>query len=133
MRSRLGLVAFVLALIGFGASIASALDYFAAQPTFCAESGCETVRQSAWSHPLGIPMPLVRLAFYGLMIALCFVEKPRVRMLAAVAGAAWAIFLITLQATVIGAWCKLCMIADPTAIVQAIVIVAGASTLRFAG
>ncbi|MFT3700531.1 MAG: vitamin K epoxide reductase family protein [Kofleriaceae bacterium] len=133
MRSRLSLPAFVLASIGFGASVASAIDYFGVQPTFCSESGCATVRQSDWSHPLGIPMPLLGLAFYALMIGLCFVEKPLIRKVAAAAGGAWAVFLIVLQASVIHAWCKLCMIADPTAIALAIVVLAGAGTLKFAG
>lgn len=133
MRSRLSLVAFVLASIGFGASIASAIDYFGKQPTFCSESGCATVRQSDWSHPLGIPMPVLGLAFYAVMIALCFVDRPRLRKLCAAAGSAWAVFLIILQASVIHAWCKLCMIADPTAILLAAVVLAGAGTLKLAG
>ena len=32
----------------------------APRPTFCAESGCATVRASAWSHPLGHPDAAVR-------------------------------------------------------------------------
>ncbi len=127
MRSRLALA---LSLLGFGASLASLIDYTAVHPTFCAESGCETVRASAWAHPLGIPMPLFGLAFFAVMIALAFVPRPRLRLGLAIAGGAWAITLIALQALVIGAWCKLCMIADPIAIVLALTVVAGARTLR---
>jgi protein-disulfide isomerase/uncharacterized membrane protein len=130
MRPRLSLVALVLSLVGFGASLASAVDYMATQPTFCAESGCATVRASAWAHPLGVPMPLLGLGFFAAMIALSFVERPGLRMLFAIGGAAWAIALIAIQALVIGAWCKLCMIADPIAIVLAMTIVAGARTLK---
>ncbi|HET9988647.1 MAG TPA: vitamin K epoxide reductase family protein, partial [Kofleriaceae bacterium] len=82
MRPRLSLAAFVLSVAGFGASLASLIDYRA--PTFCAESGCDIVRASAWSHPLGIPMPLVGLAFFAGMIALSFVARPRLRRLLAV-------------------------------------------------
>jgi uncharacterized membrane protein/2-hydroxychromene-2-carboxylate isomerase len=130
MRPRLSLLALVLSLVGFGASLASLIDFMAAQPTFCAESGCATVRASAWAHPLGVPMPLLGLAFYGAMIALSFVERPRLRGVLAIGGAAWAIALIAIQAFVIGAWCKLCMIADPIAIVLALAVIAGARTLK---
>ena len=35
--------------------------------------GCATVRASAWSHPLGIPMPAIGIAFFAAMIVLAFV------------------------------------------------------------
>ncbi len=106
------------------------LDYLAVKPTFCAESGCETVRASAWAHPLGIPMPVFGLGFFAVMVALAFAPRPRLRMVLAIAGGAWALALIALQALVIGAWCKLCMIVDPIAILLAITIVVGAKTLK---
>ena len=129
MRPRLSLFAFMLALIGFGASLASLIDYLAADPTFCAESGCATVRASAWAHPLGVPMPVLGLGFFATMIVLAFVERPRLRLVLAIGGGAWAITLIAVQAFVIGAWCKLCMIADPIAIALAATIVVGARTI----
>src|SRR5258706_3699408 len=116
MRSRLALV---FSLIGLGASIASLVDYFAAEPAFCAESGCATVRASAWSHPLGVPMPLVGIAFFAVMTVLCFASARRLRLGLALAGGAWALFLVGLQALSIGAWCKLCLVADPAAIALA--------------
>ncbi|MEO8841591.1 MAG: vitamin K epoxide reductase family protein [Kofleriaceae bacterium] len=130
MRPRLSLFALIVSLVGFGASLASLIDYVAADPTFCAESGCATVRASAWAHPLGVPMPVLGLGFFAVMTVLAFVERPRLRTVLAIAGAAWAIALIAIQAFVIGAWCKLCMIADPIAIVLALAVVAGARTLR---
>lgn len=117
-------------MLGFGASCASSLDYMAAKPTFCAESGCETVRASAWAHPLGIPMPFFGLVFFAVMVALAFVPRPRLRMVLALGGGAWALALIALQAFVLGAWCKLCMIVDPIAILLAITVVAGAKTVK---
>ncbi|HEU4729423.1 MAG TPA: vitamin K epoxide reductase family protein [Kofleriaceae bacterium] len=118
------------AVIGLSASIASAIDYFGADPAFCGETGCATVRESAWAHPLGLPMPIVGIAFYLGALALCFLEAPRLRRGLAVAGAAWAVFLIVLQASVIGAWCKLCLVADPAAIGYAAAVLAGATVLR---
>jgi uncharacterized membrane protein/predicted DsbA family dithiol-disulfide isomerase len=131
MHPRRSLVAIGFAIVGLGASIASLIDYFGTNPTFCAETGCATVRESAWAHPLGIPMPVLGVAFYLAALVLSFVDAPRLRRVLAIAGAAWAVLLIVLQASVIGAWCKLCMIADPAAIGYALAVLAGATTLRF--
>ena len=117
-------------VIGLGASIASLIDYLGASATFCAESGCDTVRASAWAHPLGVPMPVLGIAFFAAAIALGFIESPRLRRALAIAGGAWALLLIGLQAFSIGAWCKLCLVADPSAIGYAIAVLAGARALR---
>ena len=113
-------------MIGLGASVASALDFWTAEPAFCADAGCATVRSSAWAHPLGVPMPVLGVAYFALAIALVFVERPRLRRALALAGAAWATALIAVQAFAIHAWCKLCLIADPAAIGYALAVIAGA-------
>jgi protein-disulfide isomerase len=130
MRPRLSLAALAFAVIGLGASIASLIDYLGETATFCAESGCATVRESAWAHPLGIPMPVLGIAFYAAALGLSFVDALRLRRGVAIAGAGWAVLLIVLQAAVIGAWCKLCMVADPAAIGYALVVLAGARVVR---
>jgi uncharacterized membrane protein len=126
----LSIAALGLSVVGFAASVASAVDYLAPEPAFCAETGCATVRASWWSHPFGLPMPVLGVAFFATMVVLAFVERPRLRRALAIAGGAWAIGLIALQAFVIGAWCKLCLVVDPTAIALAGVVGAGASTMR---
>jgi uncharacterized membrane protein/predicted DsbA family dithiol-disulfide isomerase len=131
MRSRaLAILALVLALVGFGASVASLFDYLAPTPTFCSETGCATVRQSGWAHPLGIPLPILGIAYFLAMAVLAFLPRSRARFVLAGVGAAVGIALILIQAISIGAWCKLCLIADPAAIAGALVIFAGAGTLR---
>jgi protein-disulfide isomerase/uncharacterized membrane protein len=131
MRPRLSLAALGFAVIGLGASIASLIDYLGASPTFCAETGCATVRESAWAHPLGVPMPAIGIAFFAAALVLGFVQAPRLRRALAIGGAAGALFLIGLQAFAIGAWCKLCMVADPAALAYAVAVIAGARTIRF--
>jgi len=131
MRPRLSLAALGFAILGLGASIASLIDYVGAAPTFCAETGCATVRESAWAHPLGIPMPVLGVAFYLGALVLSFVDAPRLRRVLAIAGAAWAVLLIVLQAFVIDAWCKLCLVADPAAIGYALMVLASATAVRF--
>ncbi len=118
-------------MVGLGASIASSIDYFGASATFCAETGCATVRESGWAHPLGVPMPVLGIAFFVSALVLGFVNAPRLRHALAVTGAAVAVLLILVQAFVIGAWCKLCMVADPAAIGYALAVLAGAAALRF--
>jgi predicted DsbA family dithiol-disulfide isomerase len=76
-------------------------------------------------------MPVLGVAFFLAAIALGFADAPRLRRGLAVVGAAWAVALIAVQAVAIGAWCKLCMVADPAAIAYALLVLAGASTLRF--
>jgi uncharacterized membrane protein/predicted DsbA family dithiol-disulfide isomerase len=133
MRPRLSLMALALglAVVGLGASIASLIDTFAVSPTFCAETGCATVRESAWAHPFGIPMPVLGVVFFVAAIVLCFVDAPRLRGAVALAGAAVGVCLLVVQALVIDAWCKLCLIADPAAIGFAALVLGGATTLRF--
>jgi uncharacterized membrane protein/predicted DsbA family dithiol-disulfide isomerase len=124
-------IALLAAIVGLGASIASLVDYLGTQPTFCAETGCATVRQSAWSHPLGIPLPVIGIAHFTTMIVLSFIERGRMlRLVLAIVGGLAAIGLIALQAVSIGAWCKLCLVADPSAIVLALAVVAGAGVLQ---
>lgn len=131
MRSRvLGVVALALALVGLGASVASLYDAFTPAPMFCSQSGCETVRSSAWARPLGIPLPILGIAYFAAMAVLAFVARPRLRVALAAVGGGVGIALIAIQAFAIGAWCQLCLIADPAAIAGAIAVIAGAGTLR---
>ncbi|MDX2087684.1 MAG: vitamin K epoxide reductase family protein [Kofleriaceae bacterium] len=124
------LVAIAAAVIGLAASAASFYDLLGPAPAFCAEAGCATVQHSAWAHPLGIPMPVLGLLFFAAALGLSLIRAPRLRLVLALGGAAWASFLIILQATVIGAWCKLCLVADPAAILYALAVVGGATTVR---
>jgi protein-disulfide isomerase len=125
----LTLGAIAAAIAGLGASLTTLIDDLGSAPTFCAETGCEIVRTSSWARPLGIPMSVLGVLFFSTALVLAFVAAPRLRRWLAIAGGAWALWLIALQAFVIGAWCKLCLVADPSAILHAIFVVAGARTL----
>jgi len=142
-RPWLAVAALGIVVIGLAASVASLIDYLGASPTFCAETGCASVRESAWSHPLGIPLPVLGIAFFCAALALGFVERsetggraprgigaPRLRRALAIAGAVGGAALIAVQAFAIGAWCKLCLISDLAALGHAIAVLAGAGTRR---
>ena len=128
--SWLSVLALALSCLGLGASLASLVDYLSPIPTFCAASGCETVRTSAWAYPLGIPMPVFGVVFFAAMIVLALIARPRLRVALALGGAAWALVLVGVQAFLIGAWCKLCMIADSSATALALCVLAGAQPIR---
>lgn len=125
----LTLGAIAAAIAGLGASLASLVDDLGGAPTFCAETGCEIVRTSAWARPLGIPMSVLGVGFFSAALVLAFAPAPRLRRWLAIAGGAWAVWLIALQAFVIEAWCKLCLVADPAAIVHAVLVAAGARAI----
>src|SRR6185295_13334212 len=122
--------ALAAAIVGLGASLTAMIDDLGGAPTFCAETGCETVRTSVWARPLGIPMSVLGVGFFAACVVLAFVHAPRLRRWLAIAGGAWAVWLIGLQAFAIGAWCKLCMVADPAAIAHAACVIGGASAVR---
>lgn len=115
------LVATALALTGLAVSAALLADSLRAAPTFCAEGGCAEVRATGWAHPLGIPMPLVGLAFFLVALALAAAgpRAHRARRAVALAGAAGALGLLAVQGLVIGAWCRLCVVTDVAAILHA--------------
>ncbi|HKE17769.1 MAG TPA: vitamin K epoxide reductase family protein [Kofleriaceae bacterium] len=122
-------LAAVLALVGMAVSAALLVDSMRPVPAFCAAEGCAAVRATAWARPLGIPMPVLGLLFFAAALALS-AAGPRLavaRRLAALAGGAVAIGLLALQAFVIGEWCRLCVIADLSAIALAGLVVAGGS------
>jgi len=131
MRSLLTVGAVIAAVVGFAASLTALIDDLGGGPTFCAESGCEIVRASAWARPLGIPMSVLGVGFFAAMLVLAFANAPRLRRWLALAGGAWAVWLIGLQAFAIGAWCKLCLVADPSAIAHAGFVLAGAASVQF--
>jgi uncharacterized membrane protein/protein-disulfide isomerase len=116
MRRALPFLAIAITLLGLAASAASLADSLAPAPAWCSAGGCATVRASAWAKPLGIPLPFVGVGFFSALLALSLLDVTRARRALAIAGAVGALGLISLQAFVIGAWCKLCLVADLSAL-----------------
>lgn len=121
-------------VVGLAASLASAVDDLGPRATFCSESGCDQVRHSWWAHPVGVPMWLVGVGFFAVMVSLAFAERYQlVRRVLAVAGGAWGVGLVVIQGVSIGAWCTLCLVADPSAIVLGLCVMLGARPLALSG
>jgi uncharacterized membrane protein len=129
----------VLALIGVLISIymsAYKLGVFGA--IICGTSGgCEIVQNSPWSVFMGVPVPFIGLAGYAGMLALAIVglqpayatsrRIPLLLFAGAFAGLAFSGYLTYLEAAVIHAWCRWCIIS---AVLASLLFLAALPELR---
>jgi protein-disulfide isomerase/uncharacterized membrane protein len=111
-----------LALAGLVASSMLLAEYLGRAGLFCggAGSGCDAVRLWSQRHLGAVTVPLAGVAYFAGVLALAvFARDAKGRRLLAAAGAlgalAGAVFL-GLQAFVIHAYCKLCLIVDVASI-----------------
>jgi uncharacterized membrane protein len=108
-----------------GAGIAAYLTYthYAHTAVLCTTGGCETVQTSRYAEIAGIPIALFGLGAYLVLLgtALSASEAARaVGAAVAVAGAAFSVYLIYLQLSVIDAVCQWCMASDTIMIALAV-------------
>lgn len=113
--------ALLASIVGAAASAYLLVEYVTGQPGVCLTgSGCDLVRSSAFAYPLGVPLPLIGLAFY-LVATWLTLAMPGARPVAgvrvgvalmglAVFGAAASAFLTALEAFVIRAFCSWCLV-----------------------
>jgi uncharacterized membrane protein len=101
-----------------GVAVAGYLTYVHYQPDalICtSHGGCETVQESSYAELAGIPVALLGLLAWSAVVVLVAWDSELARTLvAAVAlgAAGFAIYLVTLQAFVIDAWCIWCLVND---------------------
>jgi len=101
-----------------GTAVAGYLTYVHYRPDalICTSSGgCETVQESSYAELVGIPVALLGLLAYLAVLALVLWDTEAARTaVAAIAlgGAAFAVYLVALQAFVIDAWCVWCLVND---------------------
>ena len=118
-----------------GVAVAGYLTYVHYQPDalICtSHGGCETVQKSSYAELAGIPVALLGLLAWSAVVVLVAWDSELARTLvAAVAlgAAGFAIYLVTLQAFVIDAWCIWCMVND-LVLVPLLAILAIWRTLR---
>jgi len=87
----------------------------------CGTGGCATVQNSPWAVFLGVPVPIIGLIGYGLLFITALLGiQPRFEMdrriallliVAALTGAAFSAYLTWLEARVIHAWCRWCIVS----------------------
>jgi len=118
-----------------GVAVAGYLTYVHYQPDalICtSHGGCETVQKSSYAELAGIPVALLGLLAWSAVLVLVAWDSELARTLvAAVAlgAAGFAIYIVTLQAFVIDAWCIWCMVND-LVLVPLLAILAIWRTLR---
>jgi uncharacterized membrane protein len=106
----------VLALGGI--AIAGYLTYVHYQPEalICTGGGgCETVQKSSYAELAGLPVALLGLGAFIVMLALVAWDSELARTLAAalaLAAPGFSVYLVSLQAFVIDAWCVWCLVND---------------------
>jgi len=67
-------IVFVLSLIGIVMAVYVLQSFLRQTSIVCLNSGCEIVRKSPLSYPLGIPVPAVGLVGYGILSILAFLR-----------------------------------------------------------
>ena len=111
---RLAVAAVALA----GACVAGYLTYVHYRPAalVCTGGGgCETVQESSYAELAGIPVALLGLIAWCAVLVLVAWNSELARILVAalaLGAAGFAIYLVTLQAFVIDAWCIWCLVND---------------------
>jgi uncharacterized membrane protein len=120
MINRMGIA--LLALVGVLISAyMTAYKFGLLGSIVCGTGGCETVQNSPWSVFLGVPVPIIGLVGYGLLFIVAllglqarFEDDRRIALLLIAGGATGAAFsgyLTYLEATVINAWCRWCIVS----------------------
>ena len=101
----------------------------------CAQGGgCDTVKASVYAHPLGVPLPLLGVAYFVALALVAAVPRLRRALLPlALTGGAGALALLAIQAFVIGAFCRLCLVADGSALLAGVAALLGRGTGARAG
>src|SRR5262249_34266500 len=104
---------YLFALLGLGTSSLLVVDYVRTLPIFCdGGGGCDVVRQSAFAHLLGLPTPVFGVVFFVGVLLLALWPARRLLVAWCAAGALGALTLLGIQAFVLHAFCKFCVVAD---------------------
>jgi uncharacterized membrane protein len=103
----------------------------------CGSGGCETVQNSPWASFMGMPVPFIGFAGYGLMFALAIAglqpalaNDRRIAALLALGatiGLVFSGYLTYLEAAVIHAWCRWCIVS---AVLATLIFIAALPELR---
>jgi uncharacterized membrane protein len=112
-RLRAGIGA--LALVGAGLSTYLLYVRWTGAALACSTGGCETVQASSYSKVLGVPVALLGLGAYTTIFVCSLFKNEVVRAAAlstALAGVAFAAYLLYVQLAAIDAVCEWCLASD---------------------
>jgi uncharacterized membrane protein len=113
----------VLALIGV--AITAYIEYERATggQIACGTGGCEEVQSSKYAELLGVPVAVLGLVAYAVVFLTALVRAPAAALAGAtiaLAGLAFAVYLLAVQAFVLDAYCTWCLASDAVLVVLAI-------------
>lgn len=109
-------------LLALGFAVALVIDGERSTPAFCATgSGCDAVRHSAYSHVGGVPVSALGLSAFALLFVVTFLGPTgrRIAAYASIFAGVVALALLGIQAFVVHAFCKLCLVVDVSSLVAA--------------
>jgi uncharacterized membrane protein len=108
----------LLALIGFGDATYLVIEHFLNKIPPCSIGGCETVLSSSYSKVFGIPISLFGAIYYFAIITMIFAyfdtKKEillRIPLFVSAIGLLCSIWLISIMAFVIKAFCPYCLVS----------------------
>lgn len=128
-------IARALALVGFADAAYLTASHFGGAPVFCgASGGCDAVLTSAFATLGPVPIALLGAAYYGVasLVAWTPIDSWSRRTAGFLAGLtglglAVSVVLFWLQASVIDAWCRYCLVS---AAITALLFLTALAVLR---
>lgn len=139
MKHRMAIA--VVSLLGFFVSLYLWLWKVGVLGTIaCGDGGCETVQLSEYAQFLGIPVAFYGMVGYLALIVVSFVglqprwaerREPTVALVViAAVGVAFSAYLTYLEAAVIHAWCRWCVVSAILIVAVFLVALGGLWSLR---
>ncbi len=134
---KLPLAAGIVALVGLADSVYLSVKHFTAEPVPCSlVEGCEKVLTSPYAEVAGVPIAAAGAAAYFVAFALAVLAAYGDERMWKIFGglatlmAGFSLWLIYLQAFVIGAFCQFCLISAATSLTLFLIFIAAVFTGR---
>ena len=119
--AKLPLLAAIVALIGLADAVYLTVHHYTAEPVPCSiVAGCETVLTSSYAEIAGIPLAAFGAAAYFIAFSLALLTAFGNRAMWTLFGvqtvlmSLFTVWLLYLQAFVIGAFCQFCLVSAAT-------------------
>ncbi|HEX6124213.1 MAG TPA: vitamin K epoxide reductase family protein [Pyrinomonadaceae bacterium] len=133
---KLPLAASFVALVGVADSVYLTVKHFTAEPVPCSLiSGCETVLTSSYAEVMeGVPLAAMGAVAYFIAFSLAILAAYGNRVLWTVFGiqvvlmSLFTVWLLYLQAYVIGAFCQFCLVSAATTFTMLLIFLASRLT-----
>ncbi len=132
---KLPLAAGIVALVGLADSVYLSVKHFTAEPVPCSlVEGCEKVLSSPYAEVAGVPIAaagaLAYFTAFSLAVLAAYGDERMWKLFGGLATlmAGFSLWLIYLQAFVIGAFCQFCLISAATSLTLFGIFIAAALT-----